>query len=60
MIPDNITKDHIILAIKEIDDIGYPEVNEPTKYYLKYENKNIHQNMLWLLQISMQMVSSYN
>lgn len=39
MIPDTISKDHIILAIREIDEKGYPQINEPTTYFIRYNDK---------------------
>jgi len=38
-IPPEITRDHIIQAIKEIDTSGYPERNESRKYDLLFEGK---------------------
>ena len=39
MIPNNITKEHIVSAINEIEKNGYPIVREPTKYFIKYKEK---------------------
>jgi len=38
-IPASITREHIIRAIKEIDEKGYPEKNESRKYDLIYNDK---------------------
>ena len=38
-IPASITREHIIRAIKEIDETGYPEKNESRKYDLIYNDK---------------------
>jgi len=38
-IPPNITRDHIIQAIREIDKNGYPDKNESRKYNLLFEGK---------------------
>jgi biotin operon repressor len=40
MIPQNITKEHILKAIQEIDKNGVPEERLSTKYYLQYNGKN--------------------
>jgi 5-methylcytosine-specific restriction protein B len=39
VIPSNITKEHIVSAINEIEKNGYPILREPTKYYIKYNEK---------------------
>ena len=39
MIPTNITKEHIVSAIREIENNGYPITREPTNYYIKYNEK---------------------
>src|SRR5574339_534982 len=39
VIPGNITKEHIISAIEDIEKAGYPVVREPTTYYIKYNEK---------------------
>lgn len=39
MIPPNITKEHIIRAIQEIEKEGYPEKHESKKYDVVYEGK---------------------
>jgi len=39
MIPPNITREQIILAVHEIDKIGYPEKHESRKYDLIFEGK---------------------
>lgn len=39
-IPKNITKDHIIEALKRIDGEGVPEKREVTKFSLVYEGKH--------------------
>lgn len=40
MIPEEITKEHILLAINEIDKKGFPKKRNSTKYNLIYEGKN--------------------
>jgi len=39
-IPASITREHILQAIKEIDETGYPEKNESRKYDLNYNSKH--------------------
>ncbi|KIQ93094.1 hypothetical protein LH47_02851 [Anoxybacillus thermarum] len=39
MIPDNIKKDHVFMAIKEIDENGIPASRNSTKFQLFYNNK---------------------
>jgi hypothetical protein len=34
MIPQNITHNHILKALDEIDELGYPERRESTGFYL--------------------------
>ena len=38
-IPKNINKDHVIEAIKRIDDEGVPERRNSTRFSLSYEGK---------------------
>ena len=39
MIPWNINRDHIIMAIKEIDKCGVPKERYSKKYFLKFNGK---------------------
>ena len=39
MIPENITKDHLVKAIKEIDKEGIPKGRQSFKYDLEYDKK---------------------
>jgi hypothetical protein len=39
VIPNIITKEHIVSAINEINKNGYPIIREPSKYYIKYKEK---------------------
>ncbi|MGG3835232.1 hypothetical protein ABEV40_17270 [Geobacillus thermocatenulatus] len=39
MIPDNIKKDHVFMAIKEIDENGIPASRNSTKFQLSYNNR---------------------
>jgi uncharacterized protein with ParB-like and HNH nuclease domain len=39
MIPQNITRDHIIEALYEIDKLGYSERREATGFYLRFNEK---------------------
>lgn len=39
MIPQNITHNHILKALDEIDELGYHERRESTGFYLRYEKK---------------------
>ncbi len=39
MIPSNITEEHILLAIQEIDQSSYPEKHESKKYNLIHNEK---------------------
>ncbi len=38
-IPDTISRDNILQAIKEVDDLGVPDERQSTKYVLIYEGK---------------------
>jgi len=38
MIPKNIERKHIIKALEEIDETGWPKRRASTKYSVKYEN----------------------
>ncbi len=40
MISSNITRDHSIQAVKEIDKNGVPEDRAPTKFYVKHNGKH--------------------
>jgi MoxR-like ATPase len=40
MIPSNITREHILKAMDEIDSVGVPEDRQSTKFYLTYGGKN--------------------
>jgi 5-methylcytosine-specific restriction protein A len=40
MIPQNITKDHILKALEKIDEEGFPESRESTKFELIYNSKS--------------------
>lgn len=39
MIPQEITRDHVLMAIKELDEKGYPPEYDPTGYLLEYNGK---------------------
>jgi hypothetical protein len=39
MIPENITKDHRLKAIEEMDQKGFPETREANKFELAYSGK---------------------
>jgi hypothetical protein len=39
-IPQNITKEHIMKAIEEIDKNGVPDERQQRKYHLKYKGRN--------------------
>ena len=39
MIPNNITKEHLVKAIKEIDKEGVPKGRQSFKYDLDYSGK---------------------
>jgi hypothetical protein len=38
-IPKHITREHILLALKEIDEVGYPDKHASRKYDLFFNNK---------------------
>jgi len=39
MIPQEITRDHVLRALREIDEQGVPEGREPTKWHLSHDGK---------------------
>ena len=39
MIPNNITREHIIKAIEEINEVGVPPNRESRGFHLEYEGK---------------------
>ena len=40
MIPGNINRDHIIMAIKEIDENGVPKKRHSRKYLLEFNGRH--------------------
>jgi len=40
MVPENITREHILQAATHIDKHGYPDIRRPTTYYVIVNGKH--------------------